>query len=650
VFELFKGLTEPEMGARASLSVGRRALTNRLSVLVRSSYIRDRWRHVAEEAAAASHDARFMRDLGLRERLRSYRGASTARTAMVAQMLGLVLEARTRTAGKIPTSAELIAAVAILDRGAVQLATPSARAISAGLAAVVGALLGRHVHVLAQDDDRAEVMAVTLRDTLEFLGIGFGVLRASLPPAVRRLQLAQPIVFAAVNQVAKDYLAAVTDSYFPTSPALHRIDALARGGLGPREAIDVVTDFAVVDAMDVLLCEGGTARLLAPAGVEDEPASALVEQAAGLADELHEGHDYSRGGGAVELTNAGEIRIGLIGRVFGPPWQSLPFNRQLKLVRRALDARALGDQDYRLVEGEIVPLTDAATAALRAEPDEHPSVEDFLAMRSGRSDRSRNAATRISICRFARKYRRLGGTIALSPYVAGELAGRFALACTTERKQTRMRLRMVDGPQEADRLLVSEVRSAVEHSASALVVVAPGGQVARAVQTLSAAGIGSMQLQGAVSESDADLVAGALRRPGTVVVVGPGREMAGMRELQAPNGLRPRLLVLGIESFGALPNALIGGLPPEEFERGALAIGSLNGDSRDLPLAGIEQRILRRLTASDGRISRRIGWLVLRSACTRTARHRGRARTAVYRYEDQQIGLLAFAGSTLRKL
>jgi hypothetical protein len=99
-----------------------------------------------------------------------------------------------------------------------------------------------------------------------------------------------------------------------------------------------------------------------------------------------------------------------------------------------------------------------------------------------------------------------------------------------------------------------------------------------------------------------------------------------------------------------MPNALIGGLPPEEFERGALAIGGLNGDSRDLPLAGIEQRILRRLTASDGRMSRRIGWLVLRSACTRMARRRGRARTAVYRYEDQQIGLLAFAGSTLRKL
>src|SRR5262249_16208168 len=151
----------------------------------------------------------------------------------------------------------------------------------------------------------------------------------------RRAQLTHPIIFSAVSQIAKEYLAAAINPNIPTSPELRPIDALARGGRGPHAVPPVTPDFAIVDPIDLLLCEGGTARLLGPAQSDDEGVAALVEQALGLADELQEGRDFSRESGAAVLTSPGEVRLGLIGRVLGPPWQSLAFNRQLKLVCRA---------------------------------------------------------------------------------------------------------------------------------------------------------------------------------------------------------------------------------------------------------------------------------------------------------------------------
>ena len=649
MFEPFNGLIETEADERASLSVGEGALANRFSVFVRNFYTRGEWDRVAENVSAVRWAARRMSDAALREHLRSYRRAPRAQVITISRMLAVLVEARTRSGGYAPTFAELVAAVAILDRGVAQVATPSSRAVSAGLAAAVAAVFGRRVHVLAQDEDRAARMAMTVRGTLEYMGIGMGVMQASLAPSARRLQLSQPIVFSAVSQIAKDYLAAVTDPNVPASEGLHHIDALARGRRGPR-GMPVAPDFAIVDAIDVLLCEGGTARLLGPARVEEEPASALIEQAYGLADELHDGRDFSRGRGLVELTSAGEVRVGLIGRVLGPPWQTLPFNRQLNLVRRALDARGLGDRDYHVVDGEIAPLTEAATAAFGVEPDRDPSVKDFLTARDHRSDRTHDFSTRISICRFAHKYRRLGGTIAFSSCAAPELASRFALACAAANGPGTLRLRTVADRTEVDRLLVSEARSAIDRGASLLVMAAQINQAATVVQTLTAAGIESVQLQGSPSEADADLVAEALRRSRSVVVMGTGREVGRMRELSGPNDLRPRLLVLGIENFGAMPNALAGSLPLQEFESASLAVGSVDKDMGWRWLAGIERRILERLTMSDRRLAQRLGWFLLRSACVRAARRRRRARTTVYRHEDQQIAALAFVGAASRGL
>jgi len=454
-----------------------------------------------------------------------------------------------------------------------------------------------------------------------------------------------------VSQIAKQYLAAATNPDIPAMSELRHIDELARGGRGPHAILPVTPDFAIVDAIDVLLCEGGTARLLGPAHSEDGAAAALIEQASGLADELQEGRDFSRESGTAVLTSPGEVRLGLIGRVLGPPWQLLAFNRQLTLACRALDARSLGDQDYGITDGEVAPLSERAIAAFSAPPDEDPSVKDFLAARTG-ANRALEFTTRISIGRFARKYRRLGGTIAFSPNVQQELARRFALACAVAHEPTapRLRLRVLGNRTAADRLLVSEARSAIERRGAMLIVAPRIDQTGVMVQNLTAAKIQSVHLQGPPSEADADLVGEALKRPGSIVVIGPGRDIGGMRKLTLPDGSRPRLFLQGIENFGATPGALAATLPLQEFDRASLAIANWDAESRGGWLSRIERRLFECVTASDGKLAQRLGWRLLRSACARAARRRSHARTMIYRHEDQQIAAVAFVGRASRGL
>ena len=559
-------------------------------------------------------------------------------------MLGLLIDAQRRSGGRVPTSTELAGAAAILDRGAAPLSTPSSRALAAGFAAAIGAALGRHVHVLAQDDDRAGAMAAAARGMLEQAGIGSGVLQAAQPASVRRQHLAQPIVFAAVHQVARDYLAAAAGMNGASSATLRSLDALARTPLDLGAAPPICTDFAIVDAMDVLLCEGGTARLLAPAATED-PGSDIIEQALGLADGLQHGFDFSGAVGSIELTDAGEVRIAFIGNMIGHPWRSLPFDRRLRLVRRALEARRLGDRDFRVQDGKLVALTEAARSAFAADPDDHPSTLDFATVRAGLAHRSRGAPTRISVCRFVRKYHRLGGTVTPSVTAARELANRFAIVSGHLPPRLALRLRAVGNQAAADALLVSKVRSTVACGRSILVVAAEASLVAGVAGKLTAAAIECTQLQGSPAEADAGLVAGALRRPRSVVVIGPGREIDTLREVRTARDARPQLVLFGMESGGAMPNAVIGALPLREFEPGAEAIVNAAGGCLGQHLTRTERRILGR-----SRLLQSVGWFLVRAAFIRAARQRGRIRTDAYHFEEQQIASLAFAGAATGRL
>jgi hypothetical protein len=459
-------------------------LVRRLRVLARSSGARSSWRAIAAKAVARARTATTLSSEELRERLRAQRRTrASPHAAAIAEMLGLLIDAQKRSGGRAPTSNELAGVAAILDRGAAPLSTPSSRALAAGFAAAIGAALGRHVHVLAQDDDRAGAMAAAVRGMLEQAGIGSGVLQAAQPASVRRQHLAQPIVFAAVHQVARDYLAGAAAVNGASSATLRSLDALARTPLDLGAAPPIRTDFAIVDAMNVLLCEGGTARLLAPARAE-APGSDILEQALGLAEELQHGFDFSGAAGSIELTDAGEVRVAFIGNMIGQPWRSLPFDRQLRLVRRALEARRLGDRDFRVEDGKLVAVAEAARSAFAADPDGDPGIVDFAAVRAGLAHRSRGAPTRISVCRFVRKYHRLGGTVTPSVADARELASRFAIVSGHPPPRLALRLRAAGNQAAADALLVSRVQSAVACGRSILVVAAEAGRVASVADKL----------------------------------------------------------------------------------------------------------------------------------------------------------------------
>jgi preprotein translocase subunit SecA len=322
--------------------------------------------------------------------------------------LGLAAALMTRTLGKTPYPTQLHAAWLILQGRLVEMGTGEGKTLAAALAAAVGALSGRPVHVMTANDYLVQRDHDLLEPFYTALGLSSGCVLPTLSRDARAEVYRRDIVHVTAKELVFDYLRDHLLMHGERDPRMLRalsVDASA----APAPVLPGLC-FGVVDEADsILLDEACTPLILsAPSASVDE---AGYRRAYDIACSLQHERDYrllplQR---QALLTETGRERV--TQAVVGANGVLAPPRRAHELVEAALAARLLyrRDREYA-VTAEGLALIDEVTGRIAQGRRWTGALHQMIELKEALAPSAPMAtAAQITYQRFFPRYLHLGG-------------------------------------------------------------------------------------------------------------------------------------------------------------------------------------------------------------------------------------------------
>lgn len=561
----------------------------------------------------------------------------------VARTMGAVLAAFAKDADRPIAKVEIEAAVGMLAREAPLLAGPRERGLAIGLAAATAAAFGWQVHVVVADERRAVEIADLWQNAFGRIGLGFGLVQNGQSIATRTLQYRKPVVFSAVSQIATDYLRdALVDT--AQSKLRIRIDKLSGSQSQDGKRCGVALDFAIVDAIDTVLCEGGITSFALPGttGVQSQ----LLLQLRGLAERLRADDDYVRIGNDVSLTPPGQETLQLLGNLVGPPWAILSPVEKEKLIRLALVAGNLDRGQHYQLEGRRIVLSSSLDE-LAAETCAQIGLVDIVGAMEGLNAAAQPVA-RISIRRLIDRYRRVAGVAAYSDASMPELRGRFGLISRRNQPESRFAVEPLPETDREDAIFAKRLQVAIDDQSRVIVVAADPSSAKRSAEALHRMNISHAELKGAPAESDGELLLRALHETG-IAVTPIGRDWTKFPDFgEMAKDLK--IVIVGFEDALITPGWMIAHLPPALRRSSIVIMPRLTSPILRDRMSSLQRYLTAGCSTDSGRWRHRLtGWMIsgkIRSA----AAIRANKRVQLDRSEDARIAGLPFAGHVSGRL
>jgi preprotein translocase subunit SecA len=503
-----------------------------------------------EPAAQACTDGELRARTGqYRERLS--RGETDQ--AVLPEAFATVREAASRAIGLRLHDVQIMGG-AVLQLGLIaEMRTGEGKTLTATLPAYLAALSGQPVHIMTANDYLTARDRDWMRPVYQFLGLSAGLLipAAQPDPAARRAEYAADVVYGQWDGFATDF---IRDNL-----AWDRSELVQRG-LG----------FVLVDEADLILVDQmrTSALVTGPAPQADK----RHEWVAGVVGTLRSGTHFSseRATMTASLTDAGisavEDQVG-IDNLFDPAHGGLA-----NLVQNAVSARALfeRDRDY-LVSGDQIVLIDRLSGRPLASRY-GDGIHEALEAKEGLPVQAARMAIGSVVCRdYLRQYERLAGmtgTAASEAPIYRDLYGLDVITIPTNSPVIR-----VDHPDKLYRT----------RSAKLAAIAADAGKRVAS---------GRPVLVGAMSEADADAVAGLLHDAGIPCELLSARNFEREAAVLAEAG-RPGAVTIVVKMAGRGVDIVLGGSSGAERDAvadsgGLCVLGTeRNGDRRtELHLRG----------------------------------------------------------------
>jgi preprotein translocase subunit SecA len=364
----------------------------------------DRIARLEPASQALSDDAILERSRSLRERARS----DEARDHIRHELFALAREAAHRALRQRAFDEQILAALALDDGCVVEMLTGEGKTLTAVMAAAMGALIDRGVHVLTFNDYLAARDAEWMGPVYRRLGLSVGCVQQGMAPASRRAAYLADVTYVTAKEAGFDHLR----------------DRLV---MEPSDLVHRPFHLALVDEADSIMIDEARVPLVIAGSVEGE--MSLAPRIAALVAALIPGQhfDSDEYGRDVELTDAG---IEHVERQLG--CGSLHDAANLRLLTAlscALHAQMLlrRDVDYIVREGRI-EVVDEFTG--RVVPDRHwpDGLQAALEAKEGLERRSDGQILgSLTLQGFLRGYPRLCGMTGTAQTCAEELSNTYGL-------------------------------------------------------------------------------------------------------------------------------------------------------------------------------------------------------------------------------
>jgi len=331
--------------------------------LFRLSRLRKRSECIIAGAAAYSASS----DAVLKQRLaekREYFLLNRFDSADVNDALSLAVEAMHRTVGKRPYTVQVMGAIAMFEKYAIEMATGEGKTLTAGLSAVLFAWNGKPCHVVTANDYLAERDAQLLAPFYAYCGLRVGVIAAEMDRDERRCNYRCAITYATSTSLLADYLRDQMQVDFEFESTREKIRSLGQKAT-PCKRVMRGLHTAVVDEADSLLVDDAITPLIISIPEKDAGFQQATLVAMQLACLMQEKRHYTvdHDAKAVEFTDEGSDW--LEERLSGFPEEWRPAYRSMYLVNLALVARSLYiyNKQYVILDGKIV-IVDEKTGRL----------------------------------------------------------------------------------------------------------------------------------------------------------------------------------------------------------------------------------------------------------------------------------------------
>jgi preprotein translocase subunit SecA len=351
--------------------------------------------------------------------------------AAITEALALACEAARRELGLRPYPVQVLGALVMLAGGVAEMATGEGKTLTAGLAAVCGALRGQPVHVVTVNDYLALRDGEGLRPLYAFFGLSVGITQPGQSPAERRAAYACHVTYCTNKDVVFDYM---RTQLAAGSQVSTRRAWLRRSLEGTQAAGATVgrLGLAIVDEADSILVDEARTPLI----ISRERETGLAEVCAAaleLARSLEPDHDFLVDAQTrrVDLTEAGRERLRELVRDWSGVWRSERQREHLCLQALSAERSFRRDRDYIVREGKV-QIVDEFTGRVLPDRSWERGLHQMVEAKEGcEITPHRDSIARLTYQRFFTRYETLGGMTGTAREVAGELWAVYGLRVVT---------------------------------------------------------------------------------------------------------------------------------------------------------------------------------------------------------------------------
>lgn len=325
-----------------------------------------------------------------------------------AHRLAVLREHVARETGMTAYPVQMLAALSLASRTAVEMATGEGKTLVTAMGAALQAAAGWPVHVITANEYLALRDLDLNRALFTRLGLTAGGIDPDMEPPDRRQEYACDIVYAASKEVAFDHLRDRIE--YGDASALTLKLGLASGTSQP--PIQRGLWSAIIDEADSVMIDEARTPLVISAPGGDDKLARMAQQAVDIASDLAIGADVAidpKGKRPVELTEVGKQRVRDAADLLGGVWAGT--RRAEELAERALYALHVLERDEQyILRDDKVEIVDENTGRIMADRSWSDGLHQMVEIKEG-LDPSEEKVTlgRLTFQRFFRRYRRLSG-------------------------------------------------------------------------------------------------------------------------------------------------------------------------------------------------------------------------------------------------
>lgn len=307
---------------------------------------------------------------------------------------------------------QLISALTMTEGYLIQLAPGEGKTLAVAMAAVLMGWSGKPLHIVTANDYLAARDAELMRPLYQACGLSVTAITSDTPPHELTDCYRQSVVYATAKQFLADFLRDDLRLSGARDPLRRRLWHMQNPKADNQPVMRGLYAVIIDEADGILIDEATTPLIIANAEEDKADMLGAIRLARDLVDKLKLAEDYTlytKGGGAVHLTESGKRKIELLSEVFNSYWR-VPTRRE-EIFTLAIMAREVFqlDRHYIIQDGAVVIVDEGTGRSMPGRSWSHGIHQSIEARVGVELTPLTKISARMTFQEFFRHYHRLSG-------------------------------------------------------------------------------------------------------------------------------------------------------------------------------------------------------------------------------------------------